>query len=958
MATQSEHQHPEDPVWSVDDLEQRWFLLYNFAQQPEVEAEVNGRDTFAFLCKFVYSRYVGLLDDVQAALAAARADADAESRRRMEAAFRDGDHDGRDLREALEALEANVVKDFNTAVLRDPFLRAARAGNGQPFDPTAEADEERVEALRHLLSDFRYLQEPTRPLYRAYGRRLLPHLRWMQQLIADCLPAPQDLWADGDLAGNDAFEKLWAEFRSLKTDGGIDGRGRTVPNTDAENRRLVAESQDVLQWALDALLLQTKDLEMDWAYLQDPAQVPSYLVHPPYSDAFWEGAGQADGARQLAIYLGWDQDEATFKSHLRPDPSMFPAADRLPPAAVAAMSDEQRDALTKTLQAKYSAGAAARMIRTVEGQLKKRKQAKEEDAAPAALAQRKKQKKGTQQKQAQQLQQQLQQQQQQQQQESYPDYDYGPEPAQKNPQNGYTVEYIEACLAGAVPGPNEGLEQFHKEPEYGPLDLSDMRGLPAYDAIDAIDEDAKKGYLGQLSKKLKRQRSQPPEGQATLRGGARGEADEDEDEDAEVDYDDDEEDDEDDGEEVEDDESGVYTLVDAIHDFRNLRADAGLDQPVDEHTPLVTPPVPIDEELRRPYQPEWRAFADRYEDVWRYVLQLNAEHWDMVAQGDRSRFARRAIGTDAALAAHVRRLEQGLRREEDALKSARPADYDHRAKADFAPAQLRAWRLAAWRSRYLRCLHLCLLALAADVSGADFDRAYDRRLEHLIEHECAWLEADKHALARTLRTAAARQAARERVAERRQNIDEWSELLEQDDPVTSGDPSQGPAPTTPATQATQPKQPLKQDYTAPPARMDLYLAALGQPPSAPGRMQIHADPDFDPDRPRLPAWPYPSDSDESEEEALQYSQPMRDGPVVGSLAWDPAAPTRARPAANPRSAEKFARGGPPGYEGLPVATVYERLQYMVVLTLWRCHMATVTGLGMKEVNRDYGTGGA
>ncbi|KAK7934675.1 hypothetical protein PG985_000170 [Apiospora marii] len=903
MAEPSEHQHPEDPTWDVNDLEQRWFVLYEFARQPEVEAAVNNRAPFDFLCKFVYHRYVELLEDVQKALAAA----DAEAKEEMEATFRRGDHDGRDMQETLVALETNVIKDFNTAVLRDPLRRAA---GDDAFDPADAADRERLAQLRHLIADFRYLQEPVRPLWRAYGRRLRPHFRWMQKLIADCLPPVSDLWVDGDLRGNDDFERLWAEFRSLKTDGGIDGNGATVPNTDVENRRLVVESQDIVQWALDALLLQARDVEMDWAYLQDPEQVPSYILYPPYDDLFWEGKGKADGAQQLAIYLGWDQDEGTMKSHTKPDSSMFPAAERPAPATLAAMTLEQREALTKALKAKYDAAAAAKETESAELKLKKRKEVDERVADTAA--ERKRQKKEMEEQT--QLFQQLTQPKRL---ELYPDQT---PPVKMTLAPGWTIEMVRAAKAGLLPAKDEtSYLDLLDNPQ--PPNTQDAQDWGVIDQDDGgqvyYDEDAVEDEMEE-------------------------EVDEDEDED---DDDDDDDKGDEEGDEEEVDDSGTYTLADAFNDFINLRADAGLNDRLDYTIPLVTPPVPIEEGALKAYQKAWRDFAQKWEDVWSYVLQLNEDALDMQNKGAASQCVRRSIKTDATLAATVRRVEQALRHEEDVLRDAHPIE----DKPRYTPAQLKAWRMTSWRSRYLRCLHLCLLALAGDVTDADFDASYDRRLEHLIEHEQAWLEADKYALQRNLvKTAAAKREARERIKEREQNIEEMDGLLQQDDMITSGDPQATmPAPTpTPATQ----------DYTAPPEDMQFLLQSL-QTASQPGIAQQHPEDENDIDMMDDDASvPDSYISDESEEEAIQYGQQMQDGPVIGSLTWDPESPRRDWPAANPRSAEKFARGGPPGYEGLPTGTVYERLQYMIVLTVWRCHMATVTGLGMTEVNRDYENG--
>lgn len=929
MAEQSEH-HPENPPWTVKDLEDRWYVLYTYADQPEEEAQVCGHGTFNFLCKFMYKRYVELLEDIQKAVAAA--DADAKSGGSMAAEFRDEDDDGRDLMQALADLEANVLQDFNKDVLRDPLVRVAREGDDQPFQ--AE-DTKRLESLRFLMADFRYLQDPGERLQPAYGRRLRPHYRWMQKFIDDCLPDAQDLWVDGDLVGHKDFEKCWTDFRALKTDGGIDENGNTVPNTDVENRRLVAESQNILQWAFDALLLKTKDAEMDWAYMQDPKLVPSYTIYAPYDPLFWEGAGQAEGARQLAINLGWDEDEATFQSHMGPDPSMGPdpfmmPADVRPMVATwAAMSAQEKEAF---VEKQHMDQLTKNMIKSVEDVVakvnNKRPPPENGTGAGGSALDRKRHKKEIQLKQAQKLHQ------------HQSLIFHQTEPAKLDPQGEWTAETIQEALAGKLSDDDE------KAP------LEQLNNLQ-YDGTDEF-------Y---------------------------GDEDYDENEVEEVWYDSNPEDDPDlyDSDDDEDDDE-TYTIVDAINDMTNLRADAGLAYPVGDNTALVTPPARIKEETARSYRREWREFAEEYDDVWQYVLVLNKEHWDIVKKkkkSQQSRFVRRSIKTDAALNAVIARLEDTLLQEEAVLSSTRPENYKQGGEV----MRLKAWRMTAWRTRYLRCLHLCLLAVAAGVTADHFNRVYDRRLQDLIEHERAWLAADRYALERLLKAAGPKREARQRIRDREENISEWEDLLKEAKQVTSGEKETEPprkkkrtiqikqsdfpiklpfskenkktkaAAASPATiPSGPPRQPSKQKWANPPGfeqQLQKAQRALLNPNAAQQQQQQQPD-DDDIEMENAPDSASPSsDKEKAKDDLAKYAVLMRDGPVLGSLVWDPNAPDADAPAADPRSAHKFARGGPPGYENLPTGTVYEKLQYMIILTLWRCAMATETRLGMKEDNKEY-----
>ncbi|KAK6836839.1 hypothetical protein PG987_007334 [Apiospora arundinis] len=71
---------------------------------------------------------------------------------------------------------------------------------------------------------------------------------------------------------------------------------------------------------------------------------------------------------------------------------------------------------------------------------------------------------------------------------------------------------------------------------------------------------------------------------------------------------------------------------------------------------------------------------------------------------------------------------------------------------------------------------------------------------------------------------------------------------------------------------------------------------------------------------------------------------IAEGRILGSLTYKTTGPGAKHPAADPNSATIFAAGGPPGFRGIPTDTVYEKLQYMIILTYWRCWMAAETGL--------------
>ncbi|KAK8112562.1 hypothetical protein PG984_013088 [Apiospora sp. TS-2023a] len=907
MTEQSEHR-PRGPTWTVKDLEGRYEVAKTFAEAPDVQAELEGHETFDYLCRYLYNRYVYLLQDVQRAVAAAAVDKQRGGS--MAAEFRDNG-DKRDLLKTLLHLETNVLRDFNGTLLRIPLERFAREWG--PFDPTDETDQERLRWLANAIADFRFLQDPTEPLYPAYSQRLRPHFRWMQKFINDCLPVPQDLWEDGDLKGNCEFENLWTEFKALKTDGGIDGDGNTVPNTDAENRHLVAESQVILQWALDALQLKAKDLEADWAYMQDPNHVPSYTVYPPYDPLFWEGQTTADGARDLACFLGWDEDETTFQSHMGTDKPMVPAPAPPPPAKVAriaALPEKKREAVLKTVLAKLDSEAAAKMMKSVASKLEELKNNKRpspgNDAAGASGSDRKRRKKEMMQKQTFQPRPQ-----------NLPPSQV--EPAKLNPMKGWTEETIREAL-GRGPHDDEG------------------------------------ALLEQLNRQQFQQQFQQYEGTDEFYG------DEDEDEDQDEVYGDEDEEDEDEeeiDEEIDEEilENEVYNLDDAINDMIMLRADLGFDNPLGPKVALVTPPEPLKEETRKSYEREWRAFAAKWEDVWKYVQDLNKEHWHMKDHPTSSPYARRSIKTDALLQAAIAKLEAALRQEEDVLKSTRP----HLFKGG-VPARLKAWRMTAWRSRYLRCLHLCLLCMAGDVDPADFDAVYDRRLEDIIEHEQAWMEADQYALEKQLKTPEAKKDARERIKARKANIVSYNEYLEDGGQVTSGatdtDTDTETETETPQQQPAAPTTPKPKTKRAPPAAAapPAFIVPNPLPKYKSTRMRPEHEQKLLQIMQRIAAHSHHPEGEKMKEDLGPYAIPMPEGPVIGSLAHDPNSPTAHQPAADPQSAQKFAVGGPPAYETLPTGTVFEKLQYMIILTLWRCSMAATTGLKMIEVNKDYENG--
>ncbi|KAK6859155.1 hypothetical protein PG995_005008 [Apiospora arundinis] len=326
MAGKRSEHHPEKPTWTASDLQDRWETLHGIFTNSATEAEAAGRDHFDFATE-QYGRLLALLEDAGAAVD------DVHQRRDME--------DPKYSLEEMEQTEAAIVEFLNDA-LSDSFDQARiDAGGAKMFLPPfpkkdkeekeepSEADQkvaQNIANLRSLMTHLSWLQS-TSTLQDYHRDSLEPHLQWMQSFIDETLPEPRRVWWQGDIMGNAEFEGLWAEFQSLETgalstDANPDGEQQET-NTDLDNRKLVENSQNILLDAFGALLLNPEETGVTWEDLQGRRDdVPSYLTHPPWTDAFWEGAGN-DGAQFLMENLGYDRANGATQSHMRADQSMM-----------------------------------------------------------------------------------------------------------------------------------------------------------------------------------------------------------------------------------------------------------------------------------------------------------------------------------------------------------------------------------------------------------------------------------------------------------------------------------------------------------------------------------------------------------------------------------------------------------------------------------------------------------
>ncbi|KAK8030132.1 hypothetical protein PG993_011423 [Apiospora rasikravindrae] len=797
-----------------------------------------------------------------------------------------------ELLPTLVHLETQILDGFND-YLRQRFYDATSDGPGVPFFLVTDEPDERIGWLRNLMNDFRSLQADA-GLQRAYSARLQAHFKWMQDIIDDCLPPSYTLWVNGDLVGHPDFDTLWAEFQDLQTAKRIDADSGvvTVPNTDTENRRLVENSQNIVREAFDALLISHKEIDITWSDLQDPTGVPAYLEYPPYKARFWEGGGDHDGAQLLMENLGWSEDMA-LQSFRNEDPSMLSAVMEAQAKKNQFEAIKNGNKRTGTNIVGTSAPVPKKAKISLNGEMEN---------------------------------------------------ENGEEPVEE----GITEE---------------------SEPE------------PEEEEVEEVEEEL--------------------------------------------------------------DEDDMYTIDDALNDVAYLRNEAGVGPAVEEGTNLVTQTVPIKEDALKRYGDELKRFVRRHEDKWDYI---QTQHDHLVERGAEPSETPQQQGSDDAAAApsatqdgpmrsHLAALAKALLREEDTLKTAQAMTP--------GSARLKAYALSTWRSRYLRCLQLCLLALASGVSAEQFDNAYERRLEDWIEHETAWNEQDRYAIEKLLKTEASKEEARERIARREENIKDWNDILEgnllvegedevEDAPevfakaaqaggkgkgkskapgTDDGDYVSGsngsdtddeeyiPGNMPPVTNISLGPE-FQRDFNAlheklirKKAPQDAAMAQRA-PPGPPGNYAqalpegwehmeemadwteeekqqrekedmegwIEQDPEqlwkvlqqqqqqqlqnqnpIDPFA--LPDFPdFPPTSVDVPASIPPYRVQMPDGPVLGSLTWDTTGPAANQRAKDPESRAKFAQLGPRGYEGIPTNTVYEKLQYMIILTLWRCQTAADTGL--------------
>ncbi|ORY65477.1 uncharacterized protein BCR38DRAFT_523922 [Pseudomassariella vexata] len=202
-------------------------------------------------------------------------------------------------------------------------------------------------------------------------------------------------------------------------------------------------------------------------------------------------------------------------------------------------------------------------------------------------------------------------------------------------------------------------------------------------------------------------------------------------------------------------------------------------------------------------------------------------------------------------------------------------------------------RISAFHVKYLRSMHL-RVAIAS--SSQRQHESWVSMIEDWVLYERAWNGADVLALRRNTRgTLKNRQAYLDRIADRNTHIEEWTERLEalcetETESTSSSDDD------------NETKHDDNRLITTKYGTLDPYTLYLPNIFCQWGGIR--------------------------QREAYLYDY----DPVTNErIGYDPE-----KSGLTPGLDEAFAAGGPPEYQKLPKETVYEKLQYMFVITHWRC----------------------
>ncbi|KAK8109409.1 hypothetical protein PG999_007546 [Apiospora kogelbergensis] len=322
-----------------------------------------------------------------------------------------------------------------------------------------------------------------------------------------------------------------------------------------------------------------------------------------------------------------------------------------------------------------------------------------------------------------------------------------------------------------------------------------------------------------------------------------------------------------------------------------LQRHAGLQEPTCGHDPVLTPLVPYRDATLRAYQKDLRGVV-------------------ATARGLRGR-----VLADVAAAA-----DEGATRELLALLEGQA----ERARTDVCMSQgkrnsgaLKQRRIAAFRLVYYRALAVLLVAgaaargqqarVAADPRVADdLDQQHVRRFRDWVMHEEAWNAADRYAIG-TMGVNDP-QSYRDRIQNRDANIALWNSMAEA---------LRAPAGSAKKGAKTAPKASAAAPYIKEEEPVADHPAAEAEEGVAQKARLTEEDTNL---------------------LATQYTRTILTNRRFHERRMDHIYQNKTD-SRGPNGEDTFARGGPPGYKGLPTATAWDKLQYMIVLTHWRFHQA-------------------
>ncbi|KAK8030133.1 hypothetical protein PG993_011424, partial [Apiospora rasikravindrae] len=261
------------------------------------------------------------------------------------------------------------------------------------------------------------------------------------------------------------------------------------------------------------------------------------------------------------------------------------------------------------------------------------------------------------------------------------------------------------------------------------------------------------------------------------------------------------------------------------------------------------------------------------------------------------RFTKFQWAQDAVDAHGPEQLSEDLVALEEEMTVQRGYIVETRARGRFNYNNLKTLKCTTLFLRYLRCLHTRLLMAARPAD--DLLQARVDRLADWILHEEVWNDANRYSLARIKADSKLRPRYTAELAEREERIEDWrNQILALHKAMAmKGD-------TIRVEEETSEEETIEEETTIP--TPETSHVAETTAPVQEEKKEVDYDAILDKEPERV--------LDPSRREACKGEKKEQEEEPEFTI---------------------FAEGGPPGYKELPQTEVYDKLQYMIILTFWR-----------------------